>query len=111
TGKILSKILEKEFNHQVTCVISGSEALAELSKSMFDVVFMDIDMPEQSGVETSLKIRNTSIALQENRQIPILAYTTNNWDEEFMKAGMNGYVDKPANPAKVQAVLEKVSCR
>lgn len=81
-------MLEQKFQHQVTCVNSGNEALEQLSTSMFDLVFMDIDMPEQSGVETSIKIRETEIALEENRQIPILAYTTNDWDDKFLEAGM-----------------------
>ncbi|CAB4377698.1 uncharacterized protein OCT59_003873 [Rhizophagus irregularis] len=108
TGKILAKILEKEFNHKVKCVVSGNEALELLSNEMFDIVFMDIDMPKQNGVETCIKIRNTSIVLEENRKIPVLAYTTNPWEESFDQAGMNGYIAKPASSAKVQAELEKV---
>lgn len=91
TGKILAKILEKEFNHKVTCVISGNEALELLSNEIFDIIFMDIDMPKQNGVETCIKIRNTSIVLEENRKIPVLAYTTNPWEETFDQAGMVGF--------------------
>ncbi|CAG8729466.1 15477_t:CDS:1, partial [Racocetra fulgida] len=88
TGKILSKILTKEFNHQVTCVSSGNEALNKLSQNVYDLVFMDIDMPELSGVETSIKIRNSNNVMEENRVVPIFAYTTNKWDEKFLNAGM-----------------------
>jgi len=109
TGKILAKILEKEFNHEVTCVMSGNEALEKLSNENFDIIFMDIDMPKQNGVEICVKIRTTAIALEENRKIPVLAYTTNPWEESFDQAGMNGYVSKPASPAKVQAELEKIA--
>ncbi|GBB92433.1 hypothetical protein RclHR1_02000014 [Rhizophagus clarus] len=108
TGKILAKILEKEFNHKVTCAVSGNEALELLSNENFDIIFMDIDMPKQNGIETCIKIRNTSTVLEENRQIPVLAYTTNPWEESFDQAGMNGYVAKPASLAKVQVVLEKI---
>ncbi|RIA99524.1 CheY-like superfamily [Glomus cerebriforme] len=109
TGKILAKILEKEFNHKVTCVMSGSDALEKLSNENFDIIFMDIDMPKQTGVETCVKIRNTTVVLEENRKIPVLAYTTNPWEESFDQAGMNGYIAKPASPAKVQSELEKIA--
>ncbi|CAI2168066.1 17995_t:CDS:2 [Funneliformis geosporum] len=108
TGRILSKILEKEFNHEVTCVISGNDALQKLANENFDIVFMDIDMPLLNGVETCIKIRNTTIVLEENRRIPIIAYTTNQWDESFNQAGMNGYIGKPVSPEKVQAELERI---
>ncbi|CAG8854959.1 11569_t:CDS:1, partial [Gigaspora margarita] len=79
TNKILSKILTKEFNHQVTSISSGGEALKILSKAHYDIVFMDIDMPELSGIDTSIKIRNSTIVIEKNREIPIFAYTTNEW--------------------------------
>ncbi|CAG8736568.1 6219_t:CDS:2, partial [Dentiscutata erythropus] len=109
TGKILSKILSKEFNHQVTCVTSGNEALNLLSKNIYDLIFMDIDMPELSGIETSMKIRNSTNIKEENRVIPIFAYTTNKWEDKFLNAGMNGYIGKPASSDKVQAVIETIS--
>ncbi|CAG8759066.1 21146_t:CDS:2 [Gigaspora margarita] len=111
TGKILSKILTKEFNHQVTFISSGSEALNLLSQDVYDLVFMDIDMPELSGIETSIKIRNSTLVMKQNKAIPIFAYTTNKWKEEFLNAGMNGYIQKPTSPYKVQVVIETVSHR
>ncbi|KAF0524955.1 CheY-like protein [Gigaspora margarita] len=88
TGKILSKILTKEFNHQVTFISSDSEALNLLSQDVYDLVFMDIDMPELSSIETSIKIRNLIFIIEQNKIIPIFAYTTNKWKEEFLKASM-----------------------
>ena len=55
---------------------------------------MDIDMPIQSGVETCIKIRKTSMVLEENRRIPVLAYTTNAWEESFNEAGMVSYFER-----------------
>ncbi|CAG8556474.1 9445_t:CDS:2 [Diversispora eburnea] len=88
TGRLLSRLLQQKFKHEVTCVLSGQEALKQLSISTFDLIFMDIDMPELSGIDTSIKIRESNIALEKNRKIPILAYTTNKWDDKFSKAGM-----------------------
>ncbi|CAG8831093.1 31664_t:CDS:1 [Racocetra persica] len=77
TGKILSKILIKEFKHQVKFISSGSEALNLLSQDIYDLVFLDIDMPKLSSVKTCIEIRNSTIVIEKNKAIPIFAYTTN----------------------------------
>ncbi|CAG8810852.1 16225_t:CDS:2, partial [Gigaspora margarita] len=105
--KILSKILTKEFKHQVKFILSGNEALNLLSQDIYDLVFMDIDMPELSGIETSIKIRNSKIVMEKNKVIPILAYTTNEWKEEFLNAGMVNVSFSSFD--KIQAVIETVS--
>ncbi|CAG8580687.1 34730_t:CDS:2, partial [Racocetra persica] len=63
------------------------EALNLLSQDIYDLVFLDIDMPELSA-------------------IPIFAYTTNEWEEEFLNAGMNGYIQKPTSSDKVKAIVK-----
>ncbi|CAG8827810.1 25542_t:CDS:2, partial [Gigaspora margarita] len=55
TGKILLKILTNEFKHQIKFISSSSEALNLLSQDIYDLVFMDIDMPEKSGVKTCMQ--------------------------------------------------------
>ncbi|CAG8432818.1 11498_t:CDS:1 [Diversispora eburnea] len=109
TAKLLSKILSKEFGHDTTCAVSGKEALQQLSCETFDIIFMDIDMPELSGIETTLAIHASgSTVLEQNRQIPIIAYTTNPCEERYFEAGMNGWVGKPANQSMVKKELERV---
>ncbi|CAG8530408.1 25849_t:CDS:1, partial [Gigaspora margarita] len=49
---------------------------------------MDIVIPELSGIEMSIKIRNSTFVMEQNKVIPIFAYTTNKWEEEFLNAGM-----------------------
>ncbi|CAJ0756271.1 21727_t:CDS:2 [Entrophospora sp. SA101] len=100
-------MLRKYFKHDVSCVESGEKALNLLSKEHFNLVFMDVDMPNLTGIETTLAIRNSDTILKENVHVPVIAYTTNQWDNEYSKAGMIGYVGKPANPSKIQAELEK----
>ncbi|CAJ0896579.1 5209_t:CDS:2 [Entrophospora sp. SA101] len=111
TGTILKRMLRKYFKHDVSCVESGEKALNLLSKEHFNLVFMDVDMPNLTGIETTLAIRNSDTILKENVHVPVIAYTTNQWDNEYSKAGMIGYVGKPANPSKIQAELEKVSLK
>ncbi|CAG8505794.1 18744_t:CDS:1 [Racocetra fulgida] len=109
TARMLSKILSKEFGHHTTCTISGKEALNKLSLETFDIIFMDIDMPELSGIETTLAIHAAgSKVLEKNRQIPIIAYTTNPCEDRFFEAGMTGWVGKPANHSMVRQELERV---
>ncbi|CAG8493235.1 8000_t:CDS:1 [Ambispora leptoticha] len=152
TGKILSKILEKEFGHHVTCLESGEAALEALSKDLFDICFLDIDMPGINGMETTLAIRRqagvnnlnnncaivsngvagcgattgtpvsstvsasalaaanaaASKVLEQNRSIPIIAYTTNEWSQRFMDVGMNGFLAKPATLDSLRSELERI---
>ncbi|KAF0366332.1 CheY-like protein [Gigaspora margarita] len=90
-GKILSKILTKEFKHQVKFISSGSEALNLLSQDIYDLEF-----DNRYG---------------KNKAIPIFAYTTNEWEEEFLNAGMNRYIWKLTCSDKVKAMVETVSHR
>ncbi|CAG8793778.1 7961_t:CDS:2 [Gigaspora margarita] len=85
---MLSKILTKEFNHQVIFISNGSEDLNLLSQDVYDLVFMDIDMPELFGIELSIKIRNSTLVMEQNK---------------------NEYIQKLTSPYKVQAVVEIVS--
>lgn len=109
TARMLSKILQKEFGHSTSCTESGKDALARLSQEVFDVIFMDIDMPELSGIETTIAIHSqASMVLEQNKRIPIIAYTTNPCDQRYFEAGMNGWVSKPANQSSVRMELERV---
>src|SRR5216110_1737715 len=87
TAKFLSKILSKDFGYNTTCTMSGKEALLKLSREAFDIIFMDIDMPDMSGIETTKAIKATaSDILEPNRKIPIIAYTTNPIEKCFFEA-------------------------
>ncbi|CAG8601549.1 6126_t:CDS:1, partial [Dentiscutata heterogama] len=109
TAKMLSKILTKEFGHLTSCTASGKEALNKLSLETFNIIFMNIDIPEISGIETTLAIHSTgSKVLEKNRQIPIIAYTTNPCEDRYFEVGMNGWVGKPASQSSIRQELERV---
>ncbi|TRX62183.1 response regulator [Fulvivirga sp. M361] len=83
---------------------SGFEALKKCKKTVFDLIVMDIQMPDMDGVATTLKIRQTS----KNKKTPIIAmtaYSTKEDSNEFLEAGMDDYLSKPINPSKL---LKKV---
>jgi len=95
----------------IDCAENGAMAVRLFSKSpdKYDIIFMDLQMPEMDGLEATRKIReienmfsSMSLASDENRrkQIPIIAMTANVFKEDIEKclaAGMNGHVGKPVD--------------
>lgn len=85
---------------------NGLEALAKTAEQRFDVILMDIHMPEMDGCETTLIIRNAP--RNPNRDVPIIALTAAAMPEEKRRAfevGMNGFLTKPIAPKMLQAYL------
>jgi CheY-like chemotaxis protein len=83
----------------VTTVASGREALNALDASKFDLVLMDVQMPEMDGVETMRQIRlRPALA-----RLPIIAMTAE--DKSGNASGMDDYIVKPVEPEAMSAVL------
>lgn len=92
---VISAILRK-LGHEIHLASNGLEALQIIQKSEFDYIFMDIQMPELDGVETTKAIRAT--AMNRNSKAPIIALTAHAMKgdrERFIAAGMDGYLAKP----------------
>jgi CheY-like chemotaxis protein len=86
---------------------SGPEALEKLRNESFDLVLMDVQMPEMDGLETSRAIRDGR-AGEQNRNVPIVAmtaYSSTEDEEACYSAGMNGYLAKPLS---MQAFIDTV---
>ncbi|HMH57450.1 MAG TPA: response regulator, partial [Gemmatimonadales bacterium] len=98
------RLLEKK-GHRVTLVANGREAVAAIEREQFDLILMDVQMPEMSGLEATAAIRG-----RENggRRTPIIAMTARVLKgdrEECLAAGMDDYVSKPLSPkALFQAI-------
>jgi signal transduction histidine kinase/HPt (histidine-containing phosphotransfer) domain-containing protein len=106
--KLARMLLEKK-GHRVTLACNGKEALAALEQDRFDVVLMDLQMPEMGGLEATAIIREREKGT--GRRIPIVALTAHalRGDEErCLAAGMDGYVSKPIQPAYLWEVLASV---
>jgi len=100
--EVLRHLLE-ERGHEVTLVPSGRDALETLGRESFDVVLMDVQMPEMDGVETTRAIR------ARGSKVPIVAVTAHAMKgdrERFLAAGMDGYVSKPIRPREIYAAVE-----
>ena len=93
--RLAVRLLEKH-NCQVEVVPNGREALQKLSGGCFDLVIMDVHMPEMDGYETTAAIRQRERA--SGRHIPILAVTASALktdQERCLEVGMDGYISKP----------------
>jgi CheY-like chemotaxis protein len=106
TNRLLAvSLLEKE-GHTVETATNGKEALAALAKRPFDVVLMDIQMPEMDGFEATARIREHEQGSGEH--MPIVAMTAHAMKgdrERCLQAGMDGYVSKPVRAGELYQAL------
>ena len=105
--RIASLILTRA-GHEAVDAASGGEALSLLGEGRFDLVLMDVQMPEMDGLETTRRIR--AIADGTRANVPIVAVTANALkgdQERCRRAGMNGYVTKPLDGASLIRTVER----
>jgi signal transduction histidine kinase/DNA-binding response OmpR family regulator len=101
--KLASKIFSK-MGHKVDTVNSGKLALEKIHKEDFNIIFMDMQMPEMSGVETTIAIR------QQDIHTPIIALTANAFDsdkKECLAAGMDDFTTKPLRRNELHRLIQK----
>ena len=106
TRFMLKRLLEKA-GHQVSVAVDGRDALDVLEKGEFDLILMDVQMPEMDGVEATRIIR-FSDRFEAVRDIPIIAmtaYAMSGDRETFLAAGMNDYLAKPVDMDELKKVI------
>ena len=104
--QLISKLLSKR-GHKADLADNGIEAIAAVCRKSYDLVLMDVQMPEMDGVSATAAIRNLSGPV---RRIPIIALTANvmaGQRESYLAAGMNDYLTKPIRPADLYAALDR----
>jgi signal transduction histidine kinase/DNA-binding response OmpR family regulator/HPt (histidine-containing phosphotransfer) domain-containing protein len=107
--RVAESILEKR-GHVVQPVNNGREALAALACEHFDLVLMDLQMPEMDGLEATAAIRQ--IEQQKGGHIPIIAMTAHAMKgdrERCLEAGMDDYLAKPVDAKALLDVLQRWS--
>ena len=100
-NQLLATVLLGKAGHRVDVAANGLEALDAVSSRPYDVVLMDIQMPEMDGIEATKRIRAMSGPVG---RIPIIAMTANAMKgdrERLLAAGMNDYVSKPIDKAQL----------
>ena len=105
--KVASRMLE-HMGHRVDVVANGLEALAALRAMPYDLVLMDVQMPEMDGFEATRQIRDPGTGIP-NPKVPIIAMTAHAMKgdrERCLEAGMDGYVSKPVEPGALREAIE-----
>ncbi len=96
--------------HRVTTADDGRQALDALSREAFDIVLMDLQMPEMSGIEATQAIRAGERERGGHvRIVAMTAHAMNGDRERCLAAGMDGYLSKPIDPRMLFSVVEDVS--
>jgi signal transduction histidine kinase/BarA-like signal transduction histidine kinase len=106
--RLVSRLLEQH-GHRVTVVSTGRDVLADLGRQAYDLVLMDIQMPEMDGLEATAVIRTQEEGT--GRHLPILALTAHAMQgdvERCLAAGMDGYLAKPFQAAELEAALARL---
>ena len=107
--QVVAGLLEKE-GHTVITASGGQAGIDLLEERHFDVILMDMEMPEMDGPAATQAIRG--LTDQTKAKTPIIAMTANIGKEDIMRclnAGMNDYCAKPINPTELQALLLRVT--
>ena len=102
----LARSLLAKQGHSAVAVGSGREALSALEQQSFDVVLMDVQMPDMDGVETTKAIRSQERISR--KHLPIVAMTAHAMigdRERCLAAGMDSYVTKPVDAGKLFAAI------
>ena len=103
TSRLLAKL-----GFEAVCVENGEAAIEALRNDTFDLVLMDVQMPVMDGVEATRAIRAST---RLDAGIPIIALTAYAMEgdrENFIAAGMNGYVAKPVELDALRDAIDEV---
>ena len=109
-NQILAVALLAKKGHQVDIAVNGIEAVEMVEAGAYDLVLMDVQMPEMDGLEATRAIRASEEGTE--RHIPIIAMTARAMKgdrERCLDAGMDDYVSKPISPADLDTAVRRAS--
>ena len=105
--RLVTRLLEKR-GHRVVLSGNGHEALLALEKETFDLVFMDLQMPEMDGFEATAAIRQKEKGTKIHQEvIALTAHAMTGDRERCLAGGMDGYLSKPRRPMELDTLLQK----
>jgi CheY-like chemotaxis protein len=105
----LARCLLEERGHEVTTVVNGREAIQVSERQHFDLVLMDVQMPELDGLEATAAIRRREA--HTGRHLPIIAmtaYAMSGDRDRCLAAGVDGYLSKPIRGSDLWLAIEEV---
>ncbi len=112
-NKINQKVAMVNLNnlgHEVDVANNGKEAVDKFKQRPYDLIFMDIQMPEMDGMEATEKIREIENQQKVTKKIPIIAMTANTMEgdrEKYLQIGMDDYVSKPFKQEELVNIFDK----
>jgi CheY-like chemotaxis protein len=107
-NQLLVSALLRRLGCQVDLVSNGLEAISAVQRIPYDLILMDVQMPEMDGIAAAQAIRRLP---GEVRRIPIIALTANamaGQREEYIEAGMDDYVSKPIDMAQLMGAMTRL---
>jgi CheY-like chemotaxis protein/nitrogen-specific signal transduction histidine kinase len=107
-NQIVARSLFKRLGHDIDLAANGREAINKVREKEYDIVFMDIRMPEKNGLDAAHEIRMMGY------KMPIVAMTANAGEDDktqALEAGMNNYLSKPVNINVLKNILLKLVSR
>jgi PAS domain S-box-containing protein len=105
--RLAARMLEKR-GHRVTLAGNGQEALDALAREDFDIVFMDVQMPEMDGMTATSLLRQREQGSSKHQVvIALTAHAMKSDEQRCLAAGMDGYLSKPIRPQELDEVLSR----
>jgi len=98
----------KHLGYQADLAANGQEVLSSLEQKAYDVILMDIQMPEMDGLEATRFIRTRLPSASQPRIIAMTAYAMKGDREQCLAAGMDDYIGKPVKIEELKRVLERM---
>jgi two-component system sensor histidine kinase/response regulator len=104
--KLATRLLQKR-GHHVTVAANGREALLAREKRSYDLVLMDVQMPELDGLEATIQLREREKGMGRHQAVIAMTALVMKGDRErCIEAGMDGYLSKPIRPQELDEVLD-----
>ena len=105
-GRRLMRVILTHEGHQVEVAANGRDALEAVKNNKFDIVFMDLNMPEMDGIEASRQIRAWEKGDSHTFIVALTASYLPEIGEALFDAGMDNYISKPLDVAQVHRLLK-----
>ena len=111
TNQEVALAILRHIGYTADVATNGLEAIESLRRQQYDLVFMDVQMPEMDGLETTRQIRSLWPGDLGPRIIAMTANAMEDDQEKCLAAGMDGYISKPITIGKVKEALSTISLR
>ncbi|MCK5943946.1 MAG: response regulator [Planctomycetes bacterium] len=111
TNQLIVKKMLQKLNVTPTIVDDGVQAMLEANKNRYDLILMDVMMPNMNGIEATQRIRSSEGPCSE---VPIIAFSAAAFDtdrDNAKAAGMNDFIEKPARVATLREILRRYAPR